>query len=380
MRRAMYRLAVLIAVLTLCSFAAAAQEDSGLARVVDGLRETYHLDESNFALSYYNTVTGEQYDYNENAWMVAGSTYKLPLNMYYYDLEAAGEVTSDTKIKGVSLERVHYESIVNSNNPLSEAMIYEIGTYSQYKQKLLDAYGGIPDSEVDEIAYRKNCFNTRFMRDTLIYLYHHSEQYTELLDYMKQAMEGHYFKKYVTDYEIAHKYGTYGGAFNDVGIVYTEQPYILAVFTDGAPVANPEDLVGRINEQVCLYNVGKMHKDEARYVIAAAAAAEAAVEAETEPAEVSVQSAAEPESPASGEEPAEAEQPEEPEEEPEPRDVASAEAADTEPSAGRSRLLDLALLVAALIFGISAFALVQAIRRRRLKRRREARRKQKIRP
>ena len=50
------------------------------------------LNSDNFALSYYNTVTGEAYGYNETHMMVAASTFKLPLNLYYYDLEHAGEL------------------------------------------------------------------------------------------------------------------------------------------------------------------------------------------------------------------------------------------------------------------------------------------------
>ena len=50
------------------------------------------LTEDNFAISYYDTVTGESYDWNETHMMIAGSTFKLPLNLYYYELENAGEI------------------------------------------------------------------------------------------------------------------------------------------------------------------------------------------------------------------------------------------------------------------------------------------------
>src|SRR5699024_2372353 len=48
------------------------------------------LNSENFAVSYYNTVTGESYAFNDTHMMVAASTFKLPLNLYYYDLEHAG--------------------------------------------------------------------------------------------------------------------------------------------------------------------------------------------------------------------------------------------------------------------------------------------------
>ena len=62
----------------------------------DRLRAEYHLDETNFAVSYYNTVTGEEYNWNETAMFTAASTFKLPLNLYYYELQNEGKISGDT--------------------------------------------------------------------------------------------------------------------------------------------------------------------------------------------------------------------------------------------------------------------------------------------
>ena len=67
--------------------------------IAEFMQENY-LNETNFSLCYYNTVTGEEYCYNETAFMIAASTYKLPLNLYYYELQSAGEITGDTYIPG----------------------------------------------------------------------------------------------------------------------------------------------------------------------------------------------------------------------------------------------------------------------------------------
>ena len=61
-----------------------------LEEVVLTYMEQRGLNGENFSLSYYNTVTGEAYAYNDTRMMVAGSTYKLPLNMYYYEMERDG--------------------------------------------------------------------------------------------------------------------------------------------------------------------------------------------------------------------------------------------------------------------------------------------------
>ena len=49
---------------------------------------------------------------------------------------------------------------------------------------------------------------------------------------MKQSNpQNGYFKAKVTEMEVAHKYGSFEGAENDVGIFYAEHPFLLAVYT-----------------------------------------------------------------------------------------------------------------------------------------------------
>ena len=88
-----------------------------LAEIMADFMAENGVGEDNFALSYYNTVTGERYDFNENCMMVAASTFKLPLNMYYYDLQRAGSLTGETQItENCDLNECHYQTIVWSNN------------------------------------------------------------------------------------------------------------------------------------------------------------------------------------------------------------------------------------------------------------------------
>lgn len=55
-------------------------------------------------------------------------------------------------------------------------------------------------------------------------------------------------KKYITDYDVAHKYGSYEGNIHDYGIVYGKEPYIIGVFTKSVPDA--EELIANISLQV----------------------------------------------------------------------------------------------------------------------------------
>ena len=120
--------------------AGASEEDapSGLTALFDDFRAEYNLTEQNFAVSYYDTVTQESYDWNETHMMVAASTFKLPLNLYYYEMENAGEIASDALMTqgGATLDLCHYLSIVESNNEISHALLYRIGTFPEYKEAM----------------------------------------------------------------------------------------------------------------------------------------------------------------------------------------------------------------------------------------------------
>ena len=215
--------------------AGASEEDapSGLAALFDDFRAEYNLTEQNFAVSYYDTVTQESYDWNETHMMVAASTFKLPLNLYYYEMENAGEIASDALMTqgGATLDLCHYLSIVESNNEISHALLYRIGTFPEYKEAMRK-YFTMTDDEIDPKYYQDNYYCTRMMMDTLKYLYARQDEFPELIDYMKQSNpQNGYFKAKVTEMEVAHKYGSFEGAENDVGIFYAEHPFLLAVYT-----------------------------------------------------------------------------------------------------------------------------------------------------
>lgn len=230
----------LLAALTLASPALAAADpapaeaDDSLAARFEAFREEYGLDETNFAVSYYDTVTGEEYNWNETTMMVAASTFKLPLNLYYYELQNAGEITGDTVLTegGATLDRCHYLSLVESNNELSIAMLYRIGDFRTYKETMR-RYFTMTDDEIDPKYYQDNYYCTRMMMDALKYLYAHADEFPEMLDYMEQSLprDAYFLHDLADEVTIAHKYGSFEGAENDTGIFYTEEPFLLAVYT-----------------------------------------------------------------------------------------------------------------------------------------------------
>ena len=228
-------LAALLALLTIPAWAYEIPTDFSERSLEDAVAEFMEangLDESNYSVSYCNTVTGETYAFNDAAFMTAASTYKLPLNMYYYEMEREGLIAPDAYISraGTTLDQAHYQSLVHSDNDISIGMLYNLGEFRDYKN-LMRKYFTMEDDEIDYIYYVDNYYCTRMMMDALTYLYEYRADFEEMIGYMKQAQPGEYFKAGVTDYEVAHKYGFFEGAANDVGIIYAPQPFLLAVYT-----------------------------------------------------------------------------------------------------------------------------------------------------
>lgn len=208
----------------------------------------WKVNPKNIATAFKNTVTGETRFLNPDEYIYAASVYKLPLNMYYADRIAAGEMSMDTPIGGVRYELLMNSSIVSSNNStaqkLRDAVTWDFGEYQDIVLEYL-----FPDEKdrvkVDPIFYRSHYYNQRMVINFLSILYENSGKYGYIIDKMKISMpRDSLFKGIDTGYEVAHKYGlfTIDGyqALNDVGIVYMPEPILISMFTkntSAAPIA-----------------------------------------------------------------------------------------------------------------------------------------------
>jgi len=227
---------LLILGLTVSALAAPDAPYTGtLAERMDAFRQAHRLTEENFAVSYRDLTSGETYDFNETGMMTAASTFKLPLNLYYYEMEQSGDISPDAYLAdaGTTLRNCHRMSLVDSNNEVSIAMLYHLGSFRTYKDKMRK-YFTMTDEEISTLYWADNYYCTRMMADALEYLYQRQDDFPEMIEYLKQAQPHAYFKKYVDDREIAHKYGSFEGAENDVGIFFGDHPFLLAVYTQSA--------------------------------------------------------------------------------------------------------------------------------------------------
>ena len=258
--------AVLLVFAALLSLAASALAEGGgeepaLAALLSDYIQGKNINGGNISIAYYNTVSGEEYLWNGEEYFMAASIYKLPLNMYYYELEAAGEISPDDYIGGYRLSQCHQHSLQYSNNELSEAMIARLGSFRQYKA-LIAKYGGIPEESLPETYFTGNYFNAAFILNTLKTLYDGREGvYAPAIQFLKDAHPGQWFETGVPDSEctIAQKYGAYVSDYtyiHAVGVVYAPEPFLLAVFTRG--VANAERVLGEVARLCYDYNLSNL--------------------------------------------------------------------------------------------------------------------------
>ena len=215
--------------------------------IVASFMDEHGLDATNFSMSYELADRTLSYNFAENVFRTAASVYKVPLNMYYYDLENSGEISPTANIGGYNLAHTHRESILNSNNDMPEALYSNLGSYYHYRELMAEYC----EQEYPNVYYRENVINTAYMQCILRRIYENSQQYEQLIEYMKESSPGQYLKNNDVDVGIAHKYGLYDGAVNDVGIVYTEKPYFISVFTQG--VRNADSVIGELAALMTAY-------------------------------------------------------------------------------------------------------------------------------
>lgn len=215
-------------------------------QVTESFIEERHADLGTVTIGYCNTVTGEEQYYNGDEYLVSGSLYKVPLNMVYIDRINDGEMDWDSQVCGYRYERALIESIVYSNNDISQAMAYALGdgNWHAFRETLVP-YMCEDQENVEEIFFKNNYSTARQMTFCLKLLYDNQDRYPRIIDLMKEAEPNNYFLKHPQKVEVAHKYGYLvdGGILylNDCGFCYTEDPFCLVVFTAG--IMNPYEFL-----------------------------------------------------------------------------------------------------------------------------------------
>ena len=239
-------------------------EDEEIKNLITEIKTQNNLTEKNFAFFYYNPQTKKYYFDNENKYFKGASTVKVPVAMIYYDKIRNGELTLESKLKytsedyeagggataslynvgdNIPISYLLEQSIVNSDNTAVNILIDGIG-YRKCREQIAE----FSDEQFTEEFYTTNLTTADLGYNIINHIYQNQTDYEELIGFMKKSSNGEYLKKYVTEYDVAHKYGSYTGNVHDYGIVYSDSPYLIGIYTQG--VSGADELIANISRQV----------------------------------------------------------------------------------------------------------------------------------
>lgn len=200
-------------------------------------------------MTYVDLTTGKQISLNGMKEFYSASTIKVPLAMMIADKVQMGSLNWDDQL---SYNNEDYEDgtgiIINDIQPnysLRTLLEYSI-IYSDNiaKNMLYDTFGGDINAKQAlyaqflqrETVWDEAQFTSEDAAKILKILYEKkasNQEYQTIYDYMKHTVFHERMDTPTTSGKVAHKIGSYAGFLHDIGILETESPFILTVFTNG---------------------------------------------------------------------------------------------------------------------------------------------------
>lgn len=215
---------------------------------------------------YYDLTSGEEISINPNKICTAASTYKVGMNMIAYNWVRSGKLSLtegllysskyyeagtgilqgqiNTTLKSpVKVQKLLDYSIMYSDNIATKMIQARLGGGQAVRKAVCDLTGininTVNNNITPEIELRllKNLYENR------------NDNYnSHLISIMKQTIFHDRIDKYVPQSLVAHKIGNYGSYVNDVGIVFTDEPYIFIMYVDG--LSNSAEKIAYISKMV----------------------------------------------------------------------------------------------------------------------------------
>ncbi len=257
----MRRLFCLILCLTLLSgmvFAVETSDEDTLSSRIQEFIVANGLNGSNFALSYFNSDTGESYSFNQNAYFPAGDLWKLPLHMYYYEQDSLGaydpppeDPTYVFTIGDMTLGECHYRSIILGDNEVALKMREALGSHDQFKLTVNEAFGHVSEEYLTEEFYQENKFSTQFWINALQAVSSQTDLFQDMMRNYNMVQTADGFATYGKAYPLVHIRGEEDGFICDVGEISGPETYLLACCV--SEEAGGDAVLAEINALICTY-------------------------------------------------------------------------------------------------------------------------------
>lgn len=224
-------------------------DSKALDEGIEKLLKEQRVDSSLVSVALEFTATGETYYYNADQWMYTASLCKLPVAMTYAHMLKTGELKPSTKSGGD--EYVLKKILIESNYPNYANVASKIyGSVESIAQRTQDvAYSKFDTDLLPNYFYNSQKYSARFYLGIIRELYDNSEEYPDVIEYMKQASPDKYFRETLGEkYEIAQKYGSANKVVHAAGIIYTDCPVLLVITTNNQSDASGNKIIGKVSE------------------------------------------------------------------------------------------------------------------------------------
>ncbi|MEQ8155963.1 MAG: serine hydrolase, partial [Clostridiaceae bacterium] len=216
---------------------------------------------------FYDITTGKKIAINEDMVCVAASTYKVGMNVVAYDLANSGELDLSSTIwynsgyyeSGTGVLQNQISATLANPVPIQKLLDYSIIYSDNIATNMVSSYLGGANSVRKQVGYitgttgidiTKNVITPEeeFLLLKKIYDNKDDANYSHLISIMKQTIFHDRIDKYIPQEITAHKIGNYGSYTNDVGIIFTDKPYIFVMYTNG--VSDADELIADLSNLI----------------------------------------------------------------------------------------------------------------------------------
>lgn len=222
-----------------------------VADIVKASMREHGIDPDQVGIVVHDFESDAVYAHNETKYFTAGSTYKVPLAVLFYEKIADGELSLDDTLY---YDASYYEEggpvgenyqagdsipvadllqyvIVDSDNTAAHILIGSLGDWLSFKKETAKySATTIPESDTDYFGWY-NVFTAGYMNDVLDHLYTHRDIFGTLINDLTHAKPDDYLNGVLGGTKMAQKYGQYEEAENAIGFSTSGHPYSIAVYT-----------------------------------------------------------------------------------------------------------------------------------------------------
>ncbi len=244
------------------------QESESLDKLKTEIADYTKNYQGQYGVYYYDLTTGQEFGINDEDEYPGASTEKVPINLYLYNQIKAGAVnpqwtltylqedyedgTGSIQYQKVgtqySIEELSQLSIVDSDNVATNMLVRFLGIQNikDYMQQVggqVVVDGQNVSSPRDMGLYMKLvyefCENSGTLGNELMNNFLNTNLYNDRLPALLPK-----------SVKVAHKIGNDVGVVNDIGIVFADKPYIVAVMSKGVNEEEAPTVIANISKMI----------------------------------------------------------------------------------------------------------------------------------